>query len=114
MAINHKDQEIREDFLQTSYECEVLVNKLAKLQSQILQQQQQQYLQTGDLQNSKNTNHANLNAISFGKQLQEKLALLGQKITMTLIQQVADDFIDINYPVRKLADVVLSSTGKFN
>lgn len=111
LAIKHKDPVIRDDFMQTSYECEVLVNRLVKLQHQLQEQLKISAQQPIQIDND-NIKNISLNSIGLGKQLQEKLNTLGQKITKDLIQQVADDFIDINYPIRKLADLVMSPPGK--
>lgn len=46
-----------------------------------------------------------------GKNCQDKFHNLGYKITKALIQQVADDFLDIHHPLRKLVDVVMSPQG---
>jgi hypothetical protein len=76
--------------MRTSHECELFVNKLAQLQ------------------HSKSNG---IEAIAIGKQLQERLETLGQKITCALVQQFADDFIDVNYPLKKLSEVACSSFG---
>lgn len=47
-----------------------------------------------------------------GKNCQDKFYNLGFKITKAMIQQVADDFLDINHPLRKLVDVVMSPQGR--
>lgn len=88
ISANHKDVQKSEDFMRTSHECELFVNKLSQLQ------------------NSKSNG---IEAIAIGKQLQERINVLGQKITHSLIQQFADDFIDINYPLKKLAEAATSS-----
>lgn len=46
-----------------------------------------------------------------GKNCQDKFYNLGYKITKALTQQVADDFLDINHPLRKLVDVVMHPQG---
>lgn len=86
---------IDDDFCDTVYECELLVNQFLKIK-QI---------------NKKDIMDVHNNVLMIGKNCQEKFYNLGYKITKSLIQQVADDFLDINHPVRKLADVVMSPQG---
>lgn len=92
IAANHKDPQVSEDLMRTSHECELFVNKLSQLQ---------------------HYNKSNgIEAIAIGKQLLERLDLLGNKISSALIQKFADDFIDINYPLKKLSEIASSSFGK--
>ena len=91
VGLNHKDSQIRDDFVKNSNECELFVNKLS--QSQL---------------NGTNS----VEALAIGKQLQDRLYLLGQKITHTLVQQYADDFVDVNYPLKKLHEAATSPKGK--
>ena len=77
--------------MRISQECELFVNKLAQLQ------------------HSKSNG---IEAIAIGKQLKERLELLGQKISSALIQQFADDFIDVNFPLKKFSEIASSSFGK--
>ena len=92
-----KDVEDREDFLQKAYETELLLNQLInKLKKE-----------NSDPYNHKSLSQQkiDLNAVDLGKQLIEKFKLLSKQIKRCLIQQVADDFIDINHPLKKLAEV---------
>ncbi len=54
---------------------------------------------------------ANAETLSIGKNLQEKLNLLGLKLRHILIQQVADNFVDTYTPVKKLAEIAISPFG---
>lgn len=63
------------------------------------------------LRDNNNNNEQIISIIS--KNCQDKFYTLGFKITKALIQQVADDFLDINHPLRKLVDVVTSPQGIF-
>ena len=49
--------------------------------------------------------------VSVGKQLHEKLNQLGHTIYKELIQKIADEFIDITGPCRKLAELIDKSLG---
>ena len=92
IALNHKDPQFNEDLMRNSHECELFVNKLSQLQ---------------------HYNKSNgIEAIAIGKQILERLELLGHKIAYALIQKFADDFIDVNYPLKKLAEIASSSFGK--
>lgn len=64
------------------------------------------------LRDNNNNNSEHMISI-VGKNCQDKFYTLGFKITKALIQQVADDFLDINHPLRKLVDVVTSPQGIF-
>ena len=103
LAVNnlHKDSDSRTLLIQTCNECEGLVN--------MLQKQHEDYSKNAsDPQtNPANLKTASMDMISLGKQLQEKLNSLGHMIYKDLVQQVADDFIDINYPIRKLAEIIV-------
>ncbi|CAF0804091.1 unnamed protein product [Brachionus calyciflorus] len=48
------------------------------------------------------------------KKAQESLNILVKKINRYYIQKVADDFLDINDPLKKLSDIVINSKGKDN
>jgi vinculin len=91
IASNHKDPQVNEDLMRNSHECELFVNKLSQLQ---------------------HYNKSNgIEAIAIGKQLLERLELLGHKIAYALIQKFADDFIDVNFPLKKLSEIASSSFG---
>ena len=89
-----KDLDEREFFLKQAYESEMLMNSLASLKKV-------ESVQTIDL-----------NIISIGKQLHQNFKFLTSTIKKALIRQVADDFMDITYPIKKLSDAVLSQPGK--
>jgi vinculin len=99
LAAAQKDKDLGEDFLATVFECESLVN---------------QFLNVRGVDNRRlPTDADSQSSLLFvtGKSTQEKFYILGYKITKALIQQVADDFLDINHPIRKLADVITSPPG---
>ena len=88
-----QDPEDREDFLQQGYETELLLNQLTiKLK-----------------QDSRNIDS---NVINAAKGLNEKFRLLARQIKRCLIQVVAENFIDINYPMKRLADIILNQSKK--
>ena len=86
--------------------------KLKELQHKLNQLHQNYLKMSTDPQiDAASLKRASLDMIVLGKQLQEKLHSLGHMIYKDLIQQVADDFIDINYPIRKLADIIVMPLG---
>ena len=86
LAGEAKDADIKKELLQSSYDTEALVEHLAKI-----------------CQDS--ASKTNLNAINVGKEAKVKLNNLGKEITRALVQRVADEFIDINQPIKKLVEV---------
>ncbi len=105
MAVYEKDLDLRENFLQKSDECELLVNKLSSMDKKIEQSSKFFF-------NSSSTNEMeNCQSIRtyLGKQLNEKLNILNSKINKILVERVADDFVDINYPLKKMNEVIKSS-----
>lgn len=92
-----QDPEDREDFLKQGYETELLLNQLAKKLKQ---------------ETDRNTKVIDPNVINIGKDLKEKFRLLSRQIKRCLIQQVADNFIDVNHPMKRLADIVLNQATK--
>lgn len=88
---------VNDEFFSTIYECECLMN---------------QFLDSIQRNKSEYQPNQDMKSVSLiGKQLQEKFLILANKITKALIQKVADDFLDINHPIRKLADVVMTFQG---
>jgi hypothetical protein len=77
--------------LQINYECEYLVNKLAELVRH---------------------DESKLKCMEFGRQVAEKINHLSECLNECLLHQVADDFLDINSPIKKLSDIVLSSLNE--
>ena len=92
------------DFFQTCYESETLLNKLIFLH--------QEYSKTTLNSDSQVIKNVNSDMITVGKQLQEKLNQLGHKIYQELIKKIADEFIDIHGPSRKLAELIAMPRGK--
>lgn len=86
---------VDEEMAQVVYESEILLN---------------QFLTA--IRDVKNTTNDNNMVSIVGKNCQDKFYNLGFKITKAMIQQVADDFLDINHPLRKLVDVVMSQQGR--
>jgi hypothetical protein len=93
-----KDMEEREEFLKQVYECEQLINQFIRA-----------HLSDDPTTQS---NVIDMHLLNMGKQLQENFKVLAQNIKRALIQRVADDFIDIHNPIKKLADVVLNQSRK--
>ena len=92
LATELKDADSQNDLIQACYDAEAFVDHLSNAcQNPALK---------GDL-----------NAIVVGKEAKAKLNILGQKITQALVQRVADEFIDINQPIKKLVEV---ATGPQN
>jgi hypothetical protein len=97
----------RDDFLITIHECESIVKNLEKLSLEF------------NTQNNNNSEQYNSMAkeekkaliSSLGGKLQDKLNMLEFRITQALVEQVANDFLDINQPIRRLNDLIHSSGG---
>lgn len=83
-----------EELIGMVYDCEVMLDQFITAK-----------------RNSHNSTDSNNSLFIIGKNCQDRFYNLGFKITKTLIQKVADEFLDINHPLRKLADVVMSSQG---
>jgi hypothetical protein len=104
------DSDLRQDFLKTAYECELLVNKLLSMDKNL--EQSSKLIISNSNQN--NIESCKLIRANLGKQLNEKLNVLSSKINKILVEKVADDFVDINYPLKKMNEVIKSmNTGKY-
>jgi hypothetical protein len=94
------------DLFQTCYESDSLLNKLIFLHNE---HSRISFDSQADKQVLKNLSS---DMIALGKQLQEKLNQLGHKIYQELVKKIADDFIDIQSPIRKLAELIAMPIGK--
>ena len=102
LALKNYDDSFRDEFLNICYECEFLLNKLMRMQEDSMQR--------ASFQNGADQGH---DACKFvAKELKDRLNFLGLKIRKTLVQQIADAFLDINYPIRKLVECATSNSGK--
>lgn len=93
------------DLFQNCYECETLLKKLIFLH--------QEYSKTSSnpQMDAQTIKSLNTDMILVGKQLQEKLNQLGQKIYQELIKKIAEEFNDINGPSRKLSELIAMPIG---
>jgi vinculin len=87
LALDENDNELRSAYLECCQETNNLIDKL---------------IESND---NKKTTISN-EAIKLGKQLRERLYQISQIINRCLVQKVAHNFVDINHPLRKLADLV--------
>ena len=109
IALYQKESETREDFLQTSYECELLVNKLLTIDKKL--EQSSKLININNNSNKIEIENCKLIRANLGKQLNEKLNLFSSKINKILVERVADDFVDINNPLKKMNEVIKSSSS---
>lgn len=98
LANQQTDSEICEILGNKCHECDFLINHLIKLNKEHKKS------------SNKNLNDS-LNILTVGKQLRDGLNFIVKNMTKSLVQQVADDFLDINHPIRKIADLVNNPSG---
>jgi hypothetical protein len=98
LAAKQNNLALRDDFLQTSNECELVTNKLVNVDKQL-----EKSTRKNDIEDCKVLRN------SLTKQLNENLGLISFKITKMLIEQVVDDFLDVNFPLKKLNEAIASS-----
>lgn len=92
LAYENKDDDTKQKYLQLTYECEYLVNKLS-LTVKANQRDE---------------------AYSIGRQLNEKVIKVNNYLNRNLIQRIADDYLDVNYPIKKLNDLIMSGNQEQN
>lgn len=100
-----KDSHEREEFLKQAYEAELLLNKMTH-----------QLMKNESKVSAKKltSKTSDLNSSNISKQLNEKFNMLCRQIEKCIIQQVADHFININQPIKKLSDLITKPRiGKF-
>ena len=84
--------------MQKAYEAELLLNQL---------------IQRFVVESKSGAKKAiDLNVLNTCKQLKEQFHMLCKQIKRCLIQQVADNFVDINQPLKKLSDLILNQNTK--
>lgn len=96
MAIQQKNSAFKQKYLQTNYDCDYLVNKLV------------------ELVNSNQTDQNRSSCFNLGRQLLEKMTQIGYLLNKCLLQQVADDFLDIYHPIKKLTETIMSENSLMN
>jgi hypothetical protein len=87
---NIKDNQISEDFHRLTNECEICLENIVGLRE---------------------PKADNSETLVISKNFQEKLSILGSKLKRVIMQHIADDFIDLFTPVKKLGEVALSPFG---
>lgn len=97
LAIGHcKDIVDRENFLQEAYDAELLLSQLMNKLKQIKM--------ANKSFSSKDVDFAMVN---MRRELGGKMAVLEKKIIQCVIKKVADNFIDVNLPLKKLGEVLV-------
>jgi hypothetical protein len=111
-ALSQKEMDSRDEFLITIHESESIVKSIEKLSLEFhtpsLSSGQQESTSAAVREEKKNL------ISRMGARLQEKLNVLEFKITQALVEQVANDFLDINQPIRKLNELIQTSGGTLN
>ncbi len=108
-ALTQTEMDSRDEFLITIHECESIVKNLEKLSLEFNTSRQ-----NSDKNELMATQEKKSLISRLGGTLQEKLNILEFKITRALVEQVANDFLDINQPLRRLNELIQSSSGKYN
>ena len=93
------------NLFQNCYECETLLKKL------IFLHQEYSKMISNPQMDAQNLKSLNSDMIIAGKQLQEKLNQLGQRINQEFIKKIAEEFNDINGPSRKLSELIAMPIG---
>ncbi len=104
-ASKNKKSNSISDLFQNCYECETLLKKLIFIHQEYSKMSSNPQMDTQTIQS------LNSDMIIAGKQLQEKLNQLGQKIYQEIIKKIAEEFNDINGPSRKLSELITMPIG---
>ena len=111
-ALDQKEMESRDEFLTTIYECEALVRNLERLCEEINSRSIINGEQTNaDEDQGQLKQEMKTRIVDLGRQLQEKMNILEFKISQALVEQVANDFLDVNQPIRRLNDLIQLPSG---
>ena len=92
--------------MQTCYQCENLADRLNSFRKEYLK------ISSDLKKDPKVLELSSSEMITVGNQLNENLNQLGLLIYEELVQRIAEEFIDISSPSRKLAELLTMPLGK--